>query len=101
MPEPSTLGRNLKRLREALGLSQNALARRSGVSQGFVNNLETGARVRATTDTAQALARALGVTVDDLLHDHAQDAPGSPQAHDADEDGQEVMQDGRMPRPPR
>lgn len=69
MPEPSALGRNLKRLRVARGLSQNALAKLSGVSQGFVNNLETGQRVRATTDTAMALARALGVTVDELLRE--------------------------------
>ena len=72
MPDPSALGRNLKRLREAAGLSQNALAKRSGVSQGFVNNLEVGQRVRATTDTALALARALGVTVDELLRDPAE-----------------------------
>lgn len=69
MAEPSILGRNLRRLREARGLSQNGLARASGVSQGFLHDLESGRRARATTDTAQALARALDVTVDELLRE--------------------------------
>jgi transcriptional regulator with XRE-family HTH domain len=67
MPEPSVLGRNLARLRDARGWSQSALARRSGVSQSFISNLEGGRSTESLVGTVQALALALGVTVDDLL----------------------------------
>jgi transcriptional regulator with XRE-family HTH domain len=63
------LGRNLKRLREARGLSQPQLADASGVSVGFIRSLEQGHRREPTVGYALALARALGVTVDDLLRE--------------------------------
>ena len=69
MPEPGALGRNVKRLREGLGWSQSELARRSGVSQGFVSRLESGESTQALVGAVQALARALGVTVDELLRE--------------------------------
>jgi transcriptional regulator with XRE-family HTH domain len=69
MPDPKSLGRNVARLREAQGWSQSELARRSGVSQAFISSLEGGRRTKASTDTALALARALGVTVDELLRE--------------------------------
>lgn len=81
LPDPRTLGRNVARLREARGWSQSELARRSDVSQAFISSLEGGRRGKASTDTAHALARALGVTVDDLLwEDLAQEAPGRAEA---------------------
>ena len=63
------MGLNVARLREAQGWSQSELARRSGVSQSFISDLEGGRRTKASTDTAVALARALGVTVDELLRE--------------------------------
>jgi transcriptional regulator with XRE-family HTH domain len=71
LAEPGALGRNLKRLRAARGWSQPELAKRSGVSLGFVRSLEQGHRRESTVGYAQALARALGVTVDDLLREDA------------------------------
>lgn len=87
MGEASTFGKNLRRLREQRGLSQNALARRASVSQGFLHDLESGRRVRATTDTALAFARALDVTVDELLRDGPQEGPGDHLASDAGDHG--------------
>ena len=69
MPEPGPIGRNVRRLRERQGWSQNELARRSGVSQPFVNQLESGRSAQAQASVLQALARALGVTVDELLRE--------------------------------
>ncbi len=69
MADPGVLGRSVARLRAARGWSQSELARRSGVSQTFISSLEGGRRGKATTDTAGALARALGVTVDELLRE--------------------------------
>lgn len=69
MPDPSTLGRNIARLRAERRLSQSALARLSGVSQNFISDLEGGRRQEPTVGYVVALARALAVTVDELLRE--------------------------------
>ena len=57
----------LRSLRLAAGLKQATLAKRSGLSQGMISGLESGKRGRYIRyATVQALADALGVTVDDL-----------------------------------
>ncbi len=71
MPEPGPLGRNIARLRQERGWPQSELARRSGVSQGFVSRLESGDSMQTLVGVAAALARALGVTVDDLLREES------------------------------
>lgn len=58
---------NLERLRRELDLDQKALAQRAGVAQSTVSRAESGGKL--TADTALALARALGVTVEMLLGD--------------------------------
>ena len=63
------LGRNVARRRVARGWSQSELARRSGVSQTFISSLEGGRRQGAEVNVAAALARALGVTVDELVRE--------------------------------
>ena len=61
----------LVRLRESVGESQTTLARRAGVSQATVNNVERGIK-RPSPRTLYALATALGVTVDDLRADEVE-----------------------------
>ena len=61
------LGARLKKSRERLGWSQSELARRAGVPQPFISQLESGQRDSITTDNARRLARALGVGVDYLI----------------------------------
>ena len=56
----------LKRMREAKGLSQADLARRAKITREYVNKLEAG-RYDPTMGTLQALAKALGVPVTELL----------------------------------
>jgi transcriptional regulator with XRE-family HTH domain len=58
--QPSPFGSTLARLREAAGLSQYALAKRSGLSKQALSNLEMGAREPSWL-TVQRLALALGV----------------------------------------
>ncbi len=71
MAELASLGSKLKRLREAAGLSQQALAVRAGLSLGLVARIEQEAKADILLGTAAALARALGVRVDDLADDVA------------------------------
>jgi DNA-binding XRE family transcriptional regulator len=55
------LGRNLRRVRTAAGLTQTALAKRSGVDRSYVSDLEAGHR-NPTALTLKRLAKVLGVT---------------------------------------
>jgi DNA-binding XRE family transcriptional regulator len=55
------LGRNLRRVRTAAGLTQAALAKRSGIHRSYVSALEAGQR-NPTAVTLQRLATVLGVT---------------------------------------
>jgi transcriptional regulator with XRE-family HTH domain len=60
------LGARVRDLRTLRGLSQAELAVASGLSQPTISDVETGsAGVRI--ETAASLARALGVTLDELL----------------------------------
>jgi transcriptional regulator with XRE-family HTH domain len=62
----SELGREVRRLREAHGWSQNQLSVYAGLSQPTVNQIETGKR-NPSTATVVKLATALGVGVSDLF----------------------------------
>jgi DNA-binding XRE family transcriptional regulator len=55
------LGRNLRRVRTAAGLTQAALAKRCGMDRSYVAGLEAGQR-NPTALTLQRLATVLGVT---------------------------------------
>ena len=61
-----TIAGNLIRHRKRLGLSQKRLGEMAGVSRQSVNYYEK-ARTLPESKTLSALARALGVTPDDLL----------------------------------
>lgn len=57
----------LRERREALGLTQEAVAFRASIRQGAVSALERGAVSNPTIDTVEALARALDWTVRDVI----------------------------------
>jgi transcriptional regulator with XRE-family HTH domain len=60
------LGREIRRHRKALGLSQEALAERAGLHRNYVGLLERGERNPSAT-TVFGLARTLGVRVSELV----------------------------------
>jgi len=62
------IGRRILELRQAQHLTQAQLAERVGVQRAYIALIETGRRVPGLT-IACKLARALGVTVDELCPD--------------------------------
>jgi transcriptional regulator with XRE-family HTH domain len=63
---PRQLGMKVKRLREAKGLSQDALAKKAKITREYVNKLEAG-RHDPTVGVLRRLAKALGVEAAELL----------------------------------
>ena len=61
------VGKRLRALREAQGLSQTALAARAGLNLGNLNEVEQGRKKGIYAETIVALATALTVSTDYLL----------------------------------
>jgi transcriptional regulator with XRE-family HTH domain len=61
------LSQVLRRVREEQGLTQRDLARKAGITQGYVAQLEMGIRKNPSIETLRRLAKALGVPVTRLL----------------------------------
>lgn len=57
----------IKQLREQKGLSQERLARLADVSNNTVINIESGKQKNPTVDTISKIAKALGVSIEELL----------------------------------
>lgn len=93
---PDTFGAELKRLREARGMTQEGTATACGLPITTLRNWEQGRR-RPDLVSAYLLARALGVTVDELAK-LAADNPLS------DRDGRRVeppAKKRKAPSPPK
>lgn len=61
------MGYHIKELREAVGMTQEELASKSGVSRVTISALETKKECNTTSKTLRKIAEALGVTVDRLF----------------------------------
>ena len=59
---------NLKKLREAKGLSQEKLARLADVANNTLIKMESGENQNPTLVTLKKVAKAFGVSVDDLIN---------------------------------
>ena len=64
---PKRLKTVIKALRQAKGLSQQALAARVGVTAAYITMLERGKKTNPSLPTLRKLAQALGVPVTELL----------------------------------
>ena len=64
--EAQKLGDNLKRIRTEKGISQGDIARELEVDKSFVSNIENG-KTNPTLATIAKIAKAIGVSVDELL----------------------------------
>jgi len=62
MPQRQSNGEAIRALREALGIKQEELAKRCGITQGGLSNIESGTR-NASPETVVQLAKWLGVGV--------------------------------------
>jgi len=65
--EKSTIAKNIKRLRKQRSLSQDKLSKLADISHNTIIKIESGAIQSPTMDTAQKIAKALGVSLDDLM----------------------------------
>lgn len=65
------MGEALKMMREARGLTQKQLAKKTGISVRVIQNLEQGARDinKASVETVLRLSEALGCDVYDIIND--------------------------------
>lgn len=63
----STIGKNIKRFRQDKGLSQDKLSKLADLSLNTVVKMELDESPNPTIETIQRIAKALGVSVDDLL----------------------------------
>jgi len=61
------VGYKIKKLREALHMTQEELSVKSGVSRGTICALENNAERETTTKTLVKIAKALNATVDQLF----------------------------------
>ncbi len=58
---------NIKRCREAKGMTQQELADAAGCSRQFINMLENSDEINVSTKKLLDIANALGTTVDELI----------------------------------
>ena len=65
--EISLIGKNLKKLRKQKSLSQDRLSKLADISYNTVIKLESGGITNPTIETLQKMAKALGVSVDELI----------------------------------
>ena len=63
----STIGKNIKKYRQEKGLSQDKLSKLADLSLNTVVKIELDESPNPTIETIQRIAKALGVSVDDLL----------------------------------
>jgi len=66
MNESEKLGKNLKRIRTAKGISQGEISRKLEVDKSFVSNIENG-KTNPTLSTIAKIAKAIGVSVGELM----------------------------------
>ena len=63
----SNISKNIKKLRESRGLSQEKLARLADVANNTIIKIESGKNDNPTLDTLKKIANALEISVDDLI----------------------------------
>ena len=62
-----TIGKTIRRYRQDKEMSQEALARAANLSLPTIVKIESGETPNPSIDTVQKIARAFGVSIDDLM----------------------------------
>ncbi|MBU6392775.1 MAG: helix-turn-helix transcriptional regulator [Planctomycetota bacterium] len=68
------VGNNLRMIRERLGITQEELALRSGLTQGYINFLENGKRGYSER-SLEKIANALGIQILGLFEEKTKEEP--------------------------
>ena len=63
----ATIGENIKKARNKLGLTQDDLVKKSGVKHTTLTKVESGVVNKPSIQTMANIARALGVSIEDLI----------------------------------
>ena len=63
----SNISKNVRKMREAKGLSQEKLARLADVANNTIIKIESGKNDNPTLDTLKKIAKALEISVDGLI----------------------------------
>ena len=63
----SNITKNLRKLRESKGLSQEKLARLSDVANNTIIKIEAGKNQNPTLETLKKVAKVLEVSIDELI----------------------------------
>jgi len=66
MSKTTTIAKNIKKYRKEKGLSQDKLARLADVAHATIIKIESGGIQSPTIDTVQKIAKALGISLEDL-----------------------------------
>lgn len=64
------IGKNIRELRQKRKLSQEKLARLTDISLNTLTKIESGFTKRPSIQTIHKIAKALGVSLDDLVECH-------------------------------
>ena len=68
MSREQNLAKNIKKLRNAKNLSQEKLARLADVANNTIIKMESGENRNPTLETLQKVAKALSISVDELIN---------------------------------
>lgn len=64
----SLLGSNIQKRRKAVGISQDELAEKAGISINFLSKLERNKSTRVSSDTLYLIAKALNSSMESLVN---------------------------------
>ena len=65
--DQSTIGKTIRKYRQEKGMSQEALARAADLSLPTIVKIESGETPNPSIDTVQKIAKAFGVSIDNLM----------------------------------
>ena len=65
--QKSTIGENIKKYRNKLGISQDILSKRANLAFHTIAKIEAGSTPDPRIETVKKIADALGVSLDDLM----------------------------------
>jgi transcriptional regulator with XRE-family HTH domain len=66
--EKSTIAENIKKYRKLAGISQDQLSKKANLAFHTIAKIEAGSTPNPTIETVTKIAKALEVSVDDLLN---------------------------------